>query len=172
MIEQKAHEKEKREERLVRILSKDIEGRMKVYTGLTKIKGISWSFSNAVCNSLKIDKNKTIGNLTDEEIKKIESEIERLVKEIDTKKEEIIKVSGHEDIDTTVIKIEIEMLNDELKGKINPPILQVYQCPPRRKPAPGKDLKAAPCAWPADRKAFPAFFSRREATWFPCPLRQ
>ncbi len=71
MIEQKAHEKEKREERLVRILSKDIEGRMKVYTGLTKIKGISWSFSNAVCNSLKIDKNKTIGNLTDEEIKKI-----------------------------------------------------------------------------------------------------
>jgi small subunit ribosomal protein S13 len=71
MPEQKIPEKEKREERLVRILSKDIEGKMKVYVGLTKIKGVSWAFSNAVCNKLKIDKNKRIGNLTDEEIKKI-----------------------------------------------------------------------------------------------------
>ena len=62
---------EKREERLVRILSKDIEGKMKVYAGLTKIKGVSWAFSNAVCKSLKIDKNKTIGTLTEEEIQKI-----------------------------------------------------------------------------------------------------
>lgn len=71
MAEQKQIQKERREERLVRILSKDIEGKMKVYVGLTKIKGISWSFSNAICNSLKIDKNRTIGSLTDEEIKKI-----------------------------------------------------------------------------------------------------
>ena len=71
MPEQKIPEKEKREERLVRILSKDIEGKMKIYVGLTKIKGVSWAFSNAVCNKLKIDKNKRIGNLTDEEIKKI-----------------------------------------------------------------------------------------------------
>jgi len=62
---------EKREERLVRILSKDIEGKMKLYVGLTKIKGISWTFSNAVCKSLNIDKNKTIGALTEEEIQKI-----------------------------------------------------------------------------------------------------
>jgi small subunit ribosomal protein S13 len=62
---------EKREERLVRILSKDIEGKMKVYAGLTKIKGISWTFSNAICRSLNIDKNKTIGTLSEEEIQKI-----------------------------------------------------------------------------------------------------
>jgi small subunit ribosomal protein S13 len=62
---------EKREERLVRILSKDIEGKMKLYVGLTKIKGISWAFSNAVCRNLKIDKNKTIGSLSEEEIQKI-----------------------------------------------------------------------------------------------------
>ncbi len=64
-------QQEKREERLVRILSKDIEGKMKVYPGLTKIKGVSWTFSNAVCKILKIDKNKTIGTLTEEEIQKI-----------------------------------------------------------------------------------------------------
>jgi small subunit ribosomal protein S13 len=58
--------------RIVRILSKDLEGNSTVYSGLTKIKGVSWSFSNAVCKSLKIDKRKKVGALTQEEIKKIE----------------------------------------------------------------------------------------------------
>ena len=62
---------QKSQERIVRILSKDIEGRMKLYAGLTKIKGVSWTISNAVCNLLKIDKNKRIGELTDTEIAKI-----------------------------------------------------------------------------------------------------
>jgi len=69
--EEKKHIPEKREERLVRILSKDIEGKMKVYAGLTKIKGVSWAFSNSVCKILEIDKKRTIGSLTDEEIQKI-----------------------------------------------------------------------------------------------------
>lgn len=64
-------QQEKREEKLIRILSKDIEGRMKVYPGLAKIKGVSWSFSNAVCKKLGIDKRRTIGSLTEEEIQKI-----------------------------------------------------------------------------------------------------
>lgn len=58
--------------KVVRILSKDIEGNESVYSGLTKIKGISWSFSNAICNTLKIDKKRKIGSLSPEEIKKIE----------------------------------------------------------------------------------------------------
>lgn len=64
-------EEKKYEEKVVRILSEDIEGNAKIYVGLTKIKGISWSLSNAVCNILKIDKNRKIGSLTNEEIKKI-----------------------------------------------------------------------------------------------------
>lgn len=64
-------QEEKHEDRLVRILSKDIEGKMKIYVGLTKVKGISWAVSNAICKNLKIDKNKKIGLLTEEEIKKI-----------------------------------------------------------------------------------------------------
>lgn len=59
------------EGRIVRILSKDIEGNTKIYSGLTKVKGISWSLSNSICESLKIDKNKKIGALTKEEIEKI-----------------------------------------------------------------------------------------------------
>lgn len=62
---------EKREERVVRILSRDIEGKMKLYPGLTKIKGVSWGISNAVCKILGIDKNKRIGSLTEGEIKEI-----------------------------------------------------------------------------------------------------
>jgi small subunit ribosomal protein S13 len=62
---------EKHEERIVRVLSKDIEGKMKIYVGLTKVKGISWSTSNAICKILKIDKNRTIGSLSEEELKKI-----------------------------------------------------------------------------------------------------
>jgi len=65
------------DEKIVRILSKDIEGKTKIYPGLTKIKGISWTLSNVICKLLKIDKTKKIGALTGEEI----SEISNFVKE-------------------------------------------------------------------------------------------
>ena len=61
----------KDEDRIVRILSKDIEGKMKGYPGLAKIKGISWSLSNAICKLIGLDKNKKIGALTDNEMSKL-----------------------------------------------------------------------------------------------------
>ena len=64
-------EEKKNEEKLIRILSKDIEGGLNVYVGLTKIKGISWSLANAICKSLNLDKKKKIGALSKEEIDKI-----------------------------------------------------------------------------------------------------
>ena len=64
------NDEKKYEEKLVRILSEDIEGRMKLYAGLTKIKGISWGMSNAICHALNLDRNRLIGSLTQEEIKK------------------------------------------------------------------------------------------------------
>ena len=70
MSEQELKNKEY-EERIIRILSKDIEGKMKIYPGLTKIKGVSWSLANAVCKVLKIDKNRKIGSLTEKEITNI-----------------------------------------------------------------------------------------------------
>ena len=70
MEENKSKEQGYRE-KVVRILSKDIEGGMDVYVGLSKIKGISWAVANAVCKILEIDKKRKIGSLTEEEIKKI-----------------------------------------------------------------------------------------------------
>jgi len=57
--------------KIVRILSKDIEGGMTIYAGLTKIKGISWSVSNAICVVLDLDRKRKIGSLTEDELKKI-----------------------------------------------------------------------------------------------------
>lgn len=62
---------ERREETLVRIVSTDIPGRANVYSGLTRIKGVSWSFSHALCSVLRLDKKRKIDSLTKEEIEKI-----------------------------------------------------------------------------------------------------
>ena len=58
--------------KIVRILQTDIPGETQVYVGLTKIKGVSWSFSNALCYKLGIDKRKIVSSLSEDEIKKIE----------------------------------------------------------------------------------------------------
>ncbi len=71
MVQEQKTDEEKYKERMLRILSEDIEGGMMIYAGLTKIKGISWSLSNAICKVLKIDKNRKVGYLTDAEVKKI-----------------------------------------------------------------------------------------------------
>jgi hypothetical protein len=40
---------------IIRILQTDIPGNKRVLTGLTYIKGVSWSICNALCKILKID---------------------------------------------------------------------------------------------------------------------
>lgn len=59
--------------RIIRIHSTDLKGEMKIYPALTKIKGISWAMSGYMCKKLEIDKNKTIGSLSEKEKEKIES---------------------------------------------------------------------------------------------------
>ena len=58
-------------ESIIRIMSKDIPGGMSVYSGLTKIKGVSWNFSNAVCIKLNLDKKRKVSDLSQDEIDKI-----------------------------------------------------------------------------------------------------
>ena len=60
---------------IVKIISADIKGSKSVRQGLLKIKGISHSMINAVCIQLKIDKDKKVGLLSNEEIKKLEDSI-------------------------------------------------------------------------------------------------
>ena len=71
-MEEKQIEK-KAEDRIIRLLSKDIEGKMTVYSGLTKIKGISWSMANAICNVLGIEKKRKLGSLDEKELDRIKN---------------------------------------------------------------------------------------------------
>ena len=71
----------KNSKQLIRILNTDISADKNIYHGLQKIKGISYSFANALCHNLKMDKKKTISDLSKEEIKNIED----FVKEPKTK---------------------------------------------------------------------------------------
>ncbi len=61
---------------IVRIANFDIFGDKKIYNGLMKIKGINFMFSNAICNYLDLDKDRKIGTLNEDEIKKIQNLIE------------------------------------------------------------------------------------------------
>ncbi|MBI2631609.1 30S ribosomal protein S13 [Candidatus Pacearchaeota archaeon] len=63
---------------LVRIMDKDILGSKNLYTGLTKIRGVSWAISNALCLKLGFPRNKKISELTKPEILKIESFMENM----------------------------------------------------------------------------------------------
>jgi len=58
---------------IVRVVNTDLDGNKPIYHALRKIKGINFSMSNAVCRQLKIDSNKKAGDLSDDEIKKIEN---------------------------------------------------------------------------------------------------
>ena len=57
---------------IIRIVGNDIPGAKKIIVGLTQIKGIGYNFANAILESLKINTNKNIGNLTESEVQSIE----------------------------------------------------------------------------------------------------
>lgn len=76
-----SREKEKKKEKpvekgekitsIVRILSTDVPGNKHLLYGLTRIKGVSFSFARAVCLSLNLDGKRLASSLTPEEIKNI-----------------------------------------------------------------------------------------------------
>ncbi len=62
-------------ESLVRILQTDIPGSRNLFSGLTRIKGVSFSIVNSVCRNTGMEKNRKISSLSAEEIDKISKEI-------------------------------------------------------------------------------------------------
>ena len=65
---------------IVRIVNTDIGGNTKLFLALAKVYGVSFNFSNAVCNYLKLEKLKPVGALTDDEIKQVEEVIRNPLK--------------------------------------------------------------------------------------------
>mgnify|MGYP001619606672 CR=1 FL=1 len=61
---------------IVRIVNVDIPGDRPIRYALTKIKGLGINFADIVCIIASIDKRKKAGDLTDEEIKKLNQIVE------------------------------------------------------------------------------------------------
>lgn len=61
---------------IVRIRGADLNGRKNVVYGLTGIKGVGFTMAKAIVYAAKIDPKKKLGELSDEEIEKIEKVIE------------------------------------------------------------------------------------------------
>lgn len=57
--------------KLIRIAGKDISGDKTVFSGLTKMKGVSWSMANAICKKLNINEGKRIQELNEKEIQEL-----------------------------------------------------------------------------------------------------
>ena len=62
----------KPQENFVRIMGTGVLGNKTLIYGLSTIKGVGIMFANALCHHLKLDKNKKINDLSDDEISKIE----------------------------------------------------------------------------------------------------
>jgi len=56
---------------IIRIMQTDIPGNKNLLTGLTYIKGISWTISNAICKLLNLDPKTKVADLDEETTKKI-----------------------------------------------------------------------------------------------------
>lgn len=60
---------------LIRVSNVDLDGSKPLLHALRKIRGVSYSFANAICNTLDLDKNQKAGSLTKEQVKRLEDEI-------------------------------------------------------------------------------------------------
>jgi len=72
-IEPKVEAKEEKGFRpLLRIVDKDIDGEESIFLALTRVKGIDFMLSNAICSVLSLSKSDKVGYLTEADIQKIE----------------------------------------------------------------------------------------------------
>lgn len=71
--EKKKAQQEDKSEMLIRIFGYDIPGSKNLYSGLTRIKGVSWAISNAAILKLGLSRNKKISELTKPDIQQIET---------------------------------------------------------------------------------------------------
>lgn len=60
---------------LVRIVNTDLNGGMNIVAALRKIKGVGFALANATCMVTGVDKAKRTGDLSDDEIKKLDDAI-------------------------------------------------------------------------------------------------
>lgn len=109
MSDKKQFRQEEDSEVLVRIAGQDIKGSKKIFVGLTKVKGVSWSIANILCKTMKIDKNKRIGELSKDEVENIEKELKTLKVPKYLKNRPIDPATGE---DKHLLSVELDMAKE------------------------------------------------------------
>src|SRR5271157_5824200 len=72
----KVERKDQQEMRqIVRVIGTDLDGARTLKMSLTKIKGISFSMSNSICNAIGFDPRMKLGDLKEDQLQKIEDAI-------------------------------------------------------------------------------------------------
>ena len=73
IVEQKPIKEVKKDYRhIVRISNTDLDGSKPIYHALTRIKGVSFMFANALCKLSGTEKSRITGQLTEAEIKRLD----------------------------------------------------------------------------------------------------
>jgi small subunit ribosomal protein S13 len=73
MVEEVKETKTGRELRsLLRIMDKDVEGEETIWLALTRVRGVDFMLSNAICTVLNLPKFEKVGYLTEADVEKIE----------------------------------------------------------------------------------------------------
>tara|TARA_Y100000310_G_scaffold341787_1_gene442126 strand:- start:24197 stop:24703 length:507 start_codon:yes stop_codon:yes gene_type:complete len=81
MVEQKNQEKKDDNFKyFVRIANTDLDGNKNIGNALRKIKGVSFMFSNLICNIAGVNKTAKAGYLKDDEVKKLDDVLNDLSK--------------------------------------------------------------------------------------------
>ena len=60
---------------LVRISNTDLDGNKKVIDSIRKIKGIGFSFANAICKTSGVSRYEKLGNVSEADVKKLQDAI-------------------------------------------------------------------------------------------------
>ncbi|MFH1399585.1 MAG: 30S ribosomal protein S13 [Candidatus Woesearchaeota archaeon] len=71
---------EKELKHVVRIVNTDLKGDRPLEGALTQIKGVGFAFAKSICVTTKIDKNKKVGYLTEDDVSKINAVLKEPLK--------------------------------------------------------------------------------------------
>ena len=58
---------------IVRVVNTDLDGSKQLTTAMRKIKGVSFMFANAVCSIAGVEKSKSTGQLSQDEVERLEA---------------------------------------------------------------------------------------------------
>lgn len=102
---------------IVRIVDKDVKGEKRLLWGLGSVKGVSHAYANAICNVLNFDPFVQVGNLSEEDVAKLEDALKNPLKYnipswmLNRRKDPDTKEDGHFVANELLFKTKLDIRN-------------------------------------------------------------